>query len=422
MHLQLTRRSILGNIAYLFSGTAITQGITAVTSLLIARQLGPVVYGQYAASLVILSFTSILFSLGLNTWLLHEASRNPHQHRELLGSVLALKVVIGIPWLIVTYLLADFLDPKTFPQEILFLSALVVLFDNIFFTLLTSFKVLFKNQLTLILMLGSNLLWMIGTIWLIYIDQETAPIYIGLRAITLLLSLFVACLLAWSVIHPLWSTETIKRALKASFPYATSELLIMSSLRIDVLMVALVLGPQAAGFYAPAVGIINALFLPLSSISGVILPILSNLFTHDTKLAWETAKRATWLFLILGGVTASAVSFGARFITVILGPGYSTSQEIVQILGIILLIHALILALTNILIATDQQGKRAIIQAATVIFNIILDLIVIQRSGIRGAAWVYVITEIFMLIGLSTIVIRFRVRSKEAVIQAQLLK
>ena len=105
MQLQLTRRALLGNIAYLFSGTAITQGITAITTLLIARQLGPTSYGQVAASMVLVAFTSVIFSLGLNTWLLHEASRNPQDHNILLGSVLALKTLIGIPWLVITTLL-----------------------------------------------------------------------------------------------------------------------------------------------------------------------------------------------------------------------------------------------------------------------------------------------------------------------------
>jgi O-antigen/teichoic acid export membrane protein len=184
-------------------------------------------------------------------------------------------------------------------------------------------------------------------------------------------------------------------------------------MRVDVLIVAMVLGAQPAGMYAPAVGIITAMFLPLSSISGVVLPILSNQFTHNTTLAWKTAKRSIWLFLILGGASVIAVYLGARFITVILGSGYSGSQGIVQILSIILLLQALILAMTNILIATGQQGKRAIIQTAAVGLNIVLDLIVVQRAGIRGAAWVYVITEGFMLIGLTSLVISFKSRSKE---------
>jgi O-antigen/teichoic acid export membrane protein len=415
MHFHLPRRIILQNIAYLFSGTAITQGITAVTTLIIARQLGPDSYGQYAASLVLVSFTSIIFSLGLNTWFLHEASRNPEEHNHLLGSTLAIKLLIGIPWLIVTYILAGFLDSNTFPQDIVILSALVVFFDNIFSTLLTSFKVLFKNQLTFILMLGSDLLWMIGTIVLIYLDYESILIYIFFRAIILFVSLLAAGWLASSFLHPTWNIETMKRAWKVSFPYATSEFLVLSSLRIDVLIVAFLSGKQAAGLYSPAVGIVNALFLPLGSISGVILPILSNQFAHNTKLAWETAKRAIWLFVIIGAGIAAALGFLARFTTIILGSGYGSSQDIVQILSIILLIHAIILAMTNILIATDQQGKRAIIQTAAVGLNIVLDLIVVPIAGIRGAAWVYVITEVFMLFGLTRLVIIYKTRSKEVV-------
>jgi O-antigen/teichoic acid export membrane protein len=416
MQLQLTRRAIFGNIAYLFSGTAITQAITAITTLLIARQLGPNSYGQVAASMVFVAFTSVIFSLGLNTWLLHEASRNPQEQKILLGSVLAIKTIIGIPWLIITYLLAGFVNSSTFPKEIIFLSALVILFDNIFSTFLTSFKVIFKNQLTFILMLCSDLLWMLGTIGLIYINQKSALIYIGFRASTLLVSLLVAGWFAWRLIHPEMLTTNMKRALKASFPYATSEFLTMSSLRIDVLIVAFYLGDQAAGLYSPAVGIINAFFLPLSAISGVILPILSNQFNHNSMLAWKTAKRATWLFVILGAAIAIMIGFLAQFTTVLLGSSYSASQEIVLILSIILFFHAIIVAMTNILIATDQQAKRAIIQTAAVIFNIVLDVVVVQWAGIRGAAWGYVITEVFMLIGLTFLVISFKSRSDKLAI------
>lgn len=419
MHLQLTRRNILGNIAYVFSGTAIAQGVTAVTSLLIARQLGPALYGQYAASLVLVSFTSIVFSLGLNTWLLHETSRNPEKQGVLLGSVLAVKILIGLPWLIITYALADVIDSSTFPKEIVFLCALVVFFDNIFSTLLTAFKALFKNQITFTLMMGSALFWMMGTIGLIYQKQESTPIYIALHAAILLLSIIVTGWLVWRVIPPMVNSGTMKWALKSSFPYATSEFLVLSTLRIDVLIVALLLGEQATGIYSPAVSIINALFLPLSSISWVILPILSNQFSNNTQQAWNTAKRSIWFFLVIGAGFAIAMLLGARFITLVLGSSYSASQEIVQILSIILLIHALIMAMTNILIATEQQGKRAIIQTAAVIINIILDLAVLQRVGIRGAAWVYVVTEIFMLIGLSIIVIQSKTRTKEVIVQQQ---
>ena len=140
------------------------------------------------------------------------------------------------------------------------------------------------------------------------------------------MSLLVAGWFAWRLIHPEMVRNYMQRALKASFPYATSEFLMMSSLRIDILIVAFYLGDQAAGLYSPAVGMINALFLPLSAISGVILPILSNQFNHNTMLAWKSAKRAIWLFALLGAVFAIAMSFLAQFTTVLLGSSYSESS------------------------------------------------------------------------------------------------
>ena len=64
--------------------------------------------------------------------------------------------------------------------------------------------------------------------------------------------------------------------------------------------------------------------------------------------------------------------------------------------------------MTNILIATQQQSQRAIIQAISVFFTIVMDLIVAQRANIRGVAIVYVVTELFLMLGYIGLVLRYR--------------
>ena len=72
---KITRHTIISNIATLFTGSAIAQGLTAITFILTARILGPEQYGQYTASMTLAIFCSIVFSLGLNLWLLQEGGR-----------------------------------------------------------------------------------------------------------------------------------------------------------------------------------------------------------------------------------------------------------------------------------------------------------------------------------------------------------
>jgi O-antigen/teichoic acid export membrane protein len=57
-----------------------------------------------------------------------------------------------------------------------------------------------------------------------------------------------------------------------------------------------------------------------------------------------------------------------------------------------------------IMVATNQQVKRTYIQVIAAIANIILNLLVVSRFGINGVAFVYVITEIILMVGYTWVV------------------
>jgi len=96
--IHIDRRTLITNILLLFSGSAVSQGLTALVLLLTARQIGPEQYGQYASSIVLTTFCSIFFNFGLDTWLLREGSSRPSQIGVLAGSVLGIKIGFGGVW------------------------------------------------------------------------------------------------------------------------------------------------------------------------------------------------------------------------------------------------------------------------------------------------------------------------------------
>jgi O-antigen/teichoic acid export membrane protein len=57
-----------------------------------------------------------------------------------------------------------------------------------------------------------------------------------------------------------------------------------------------------------------------------------------------------------------------------------------------------------IMVATNQQVKRTFIQVIAAVTNIVLNLLVVFRFGINGVAFVYVITEIILLVGYTWVV------------------
>jgi O-antigen/teichoic acid export membrane protein len=111
--------------------------------------------------------------------------------------------------------------------------------------------------------------------------------------------------------------------------------------------------------------------------------------------------------LVIGATLTLALVASAKFLITLLGPRFSGSLEILYILSTILFFQALIYGISTILVATQHQGQVALINIIGVIFNIVVDLLIIQRANIQGVAIVYVITEILLMIGFLGLILRY---------------
>lgn len=397
--MQLNRRNIVQNIAALFSGSVVAQGMTALALLLTARQLGAAGYGQYASCFILASFTSIVFSLGLDIWLLREGGRNPARLAEAVGSVLAIKVVLGLGWLVAMLALSPMLDSGTFPAELLQLTVVSIWLDTLFSTPLTAFKASLRNQFTSLLEGGADTAWFAVTLALIATGERQAANFVWARIAVQAIFLAIALMLVRRVVRLRPNLITARRAARETLPFAASEFLAWASMRVDVLIVALLLGETEVGQYSPAVGIINAAFLIPAAVYMVVTPVLSNLFVTNVRQGWLTARRSLLLLLAVGVVISLALFMLAGPAAALLGQSFSGSRQVLQILSSILFVHSITFGLAAIIVATGLQTQRTMVQVVAVIVNVSLNLLVLRWAGIRGAAVVYVITEMVLFSG-----------------------
>ena len=397
--LHFNRRHIIRNILLVFSGSSVSQLLTALCLLFTARQLGPQQYGQYASSIVIASFAAILFSLGMDMWLLRESGHHPTQRDRLAGSVLGIKIILGGFWCALFFIIAGQFQSSSFTTELLRLAALVIWLDSIFTTFQVLFKSALKNQYTSFLVISSDLAWLLSTILLITRGEQDVEVFMQVRIVILLGSLLVSGAFSWANFRPRLHLSTVQRIFHDFLPYAASELLIMALLRVDILIISLTLGEEAVGLYAPAMSLVNAAFLVPVALHSVMLPVLSNMFHHDATRAWKMSNYLVLVQVLIGVILTMGTWLLSPILLPLLGENYAASIEILQILSINLFFHAISTAYITILVATNQQAKRAIIQTIAVITNIGLNLAIVYQAGIRGVAYVYVITEAILSVG-----------------------
>jgi O-antigen/teichoic acid export membrane protein len=400
----ISRPKILGNIATLLSGSVVAQLMTALALLLTARQLTADGYGRYSACVAITSLTSIVFSLGLDIWLLREGGRETQRLKELAGSVITIKAGLGIIWMLLFAVLAPLLNQDTYPIGLIRWSMLLIWLDTLLATTLTAFKSALINKVPAILEACADFIWFGSTILLIFYGANQPEVFIKIRVIISLAALIVALLLLTRIIGFKYKRGVVIDAIRNVFPFATSEFLGMVTLRADVVIIGLTLGEYATGIYSPAVGLINMALLAPMAVYTVMLPVLGNLYRSHPQQAIKTSYRTIALSFVIGVGLTMIFLFGAPLVVLVLGQSYQASVAVIRILSLVLLFKCVSFAMAAIMIATDKQTKRTIVQTISAAVNVVLNLSIVYLLGVKGVAGVYVITEIILLIGYSWVV------------------
>lgn len=411
---QITRRTLAANIMTLFSGSAISQGLTAVALLLIARQVGPESYGQYVGAIVLATFLSMFFSLGLDTWLLREGGSQPERLGETAGSLLGLKLGLGVVWLAALALAAQLLN-RYYDPQILTLAALTVWLDSILNTFQAIFKSALLNRLTAGIIVSSDLAWMLATLWLYSRGELAIEPYMHVRITVLAVTLLAAYGFLKLRVKPRVSAAVLRRIRQEFPPFAVSEILILALLRADILIISFSLGKAAVGYYSPAVSLINAIYLVPNSLHGVFLPVLSNIFHNNHERGWKVGWAVVGVQASIGLFLNAAIFFISPFLIGLLGPEYAASIRILKILSFNLVFHGISYALVAILLANNLQVKRTVLQGLAVLVNIVINLIVIHWLGIQGVALVYVVTEAILAGGYTVVAYNLWRNRKETI-------
>jgi O-antigen/teichoic acid export membrane protein len=322
------------------------------------------------------------------------------------------KVIAGIIWVLALSIFAILVNKETFPPALMAITALAVWMDDLLRTALSAYKASLRNLNTLLIESTSDVIWFAGTIALIVLGIKSPETFMAYRFLILFTTVIVAYLLIYRWIGVRYSVQTVKASLRAAPPYALSEFLAHATKRLDVVIIAFMLGSVYVGLYSPAVSIISALYFIPMSIYSVMIPALSSHFETNSAQAWRSARKFTGLLLVTGACLSIILFFGANWLVSILGESYANSVQILKILSVILFLKSFSSAMVGILIAGGQQSKRAIIQAVVVGLGALLNLIVISSYGITGVAFVFVLSELFMLLGYAYLVQRFRVETQ----------
>jgi O-antigen/teichoic acid export membrane protein len=157
--------------------------------------------------------------------------------------------------------------------------------------------------------------------------------------------------------------------------------------RIDIVLVAIIMGPAAAAVYTAATRFLVAGQLGNMAITMAAQPRFTELFAVGDRRNANVLYQVTtaWLVLITWPLYMLAIVYGPEVLSVF-GHSYRAGADVMLILAVTMLLATASGQVDMVLITTGRSSWSLVNGLMAVVVNVSLDLVLIPRYGITGAA------------------------------------
>ncbi len=382
------------------AGKILGRLLFIVGQVILARLLGTTVFGLYALGETIFRIAGVISPLGLNNGVIRFASEHQHSDRVRLNRVLVQSVVTsflsGFLVGVALFLLAPWLE-RVYEIEglanVIRLFALATPFVAGLRVTAAASRVSKRMQYAVA---AEDIAQPLANLVLLAISYFLG--YLLLGAIT---AAVVSFILGWGIallsirrLFPQlnWSQYRANRSLleliSFSLPTAVTGILYMFVLWVDKLMIGMYEAPAEIGIFQ-AVSQSSGLFaLILTGINAIFGPMIADLYARGelTRLNGLFRISTKWGLYLSLPIFLVLMSAPGVFIDLIFGAEYIPGYQSLMILSAGQLVNVGTGAVALILIMSGNQISWLKITLAGFSLNILLNLVLIPRLGITGAA------------------------------------
>ncbi len=380
-----TLRLVLRNFIALLTGEAFAKFFSLIFIMILSRTYGPEGFGVYAFTYSLVSLFDFVLDFGTSPYLIREGAREPERMKSLISSIFGMKIALFV---LIALGFTAWLRVTSYAQSGMILYFLLwLLFESLTQTLNFGLRAKDDMKYEAILrsvekgivcgaagiaaILGKPLLFVVAGICFSN----------GLRFLATLAITTRKEMLTW----PTWD-QGILHLTHHSFYFAIAVLFSGIYYKIDTLMIAAYLGEMSAGYYAAGQRILdNLLFIPGALVMSVY-PLFSRTQEQEKLFSWYN-KAAKLLIAVSIPVVIACLIDAEAIVTLIYGDLFLPSAPALRVLSVsFALLFAVTLAGTT-LRAMNHERYNAFVLAGTVGLNAFLNMLLIPRYGILGAAW-----------------------------------
>ncbi|MBE9818283.1 flippase [Campylobacter concisus] len=378
------------NTSWLFFEKILRMFVGLFVGIWVARYLGPERFGLFSYAQSFVGLFVAIATLGLDGIVVRELVKDESRTNELIGTAFYLKLIGAILTLLVLVIATQFTSNDRYTNLLVFIIASATIFqsfnvvDMYFQSKVLSKYVVFSNIISLF----------ISSIVKITLILINAPLVAFAWAI-----LFDSIVLAMGFIYFFlkYSTCEIKKIkfnktiaislLKDSWPLILSGVVVSIYMKIDQVMIQEMLGSEAVGQYAAATRLSEIWYFIPTVVASSLFPAIVNAKRQSEELYYDRLQKLFDLVVWIAIAIALPITFlSDMIVNMLYGEQYNQAASVLMIH-----IWASIFVFLGVVSGNWYINENLQLLAFWrafygMISNIFLNLLLITKYGIQGAA------------------------------------
>jgi len=391
------KQTIFKNIFWLVISEGISQLLKLTLIIYVARILGATEYGKFTFALAFVTLFAVFSDLGIFSIIIREFSRDKEKEKEF-SSVLSLKILLSLGMLSLISMGSFFITPDPLIRRIIWILGVYIIlssFSGIIFAFFEARQRMEYEAWTKIF----EALMIVGVGFFVILNFPSAKNL----SYSYLFASFVALIFILIFFHfkfyqlrLSWNKSIWRNFLAMSWPLALAGVFGAIYAQIDSVMMGHWGQITQTGWYNAAHKIIGITLIPAGLIAASFFPALSSAFKESKEKLQKIWNYQMEIMIFLSvPLVVGGMTLAPRIIDFVY-PGFSPSIFAFQILIVMTGIAFLCNPFHQVLIISNQQKRIFQINLYGAIINVILNLILIPKYSLYGAAITTVIT--FLLI------------------------
>lgn len=396
--LHLFKNKITKNISWLFLDKLFRMAYGIFVSVLVARYLGPVAFGELNFSIAFVYVFMVISSLGMEQVLVRELTLSKETRNQIISTSLMMRGLASVIIYLLVVVIAIYCNPNINTSVLIIIIGTQILFQitDVFFTIFMA-EVNSKY-----IVLAKNLGFLLsGIIKIVFVYIKLSLVWFAIATVVE----FSVCmaLIIWffkrkteiSISLKYWNKEIGRQILNSSYPLIISSVFYVIYTKLDQVMLGYLTSSDEVGYYAVAAKLSEVWYFIPSAIVNSFYPELVKLKEQNTNnFKILTMRLMTVLSALALCIALFFTFFSDALIQTLYGLEYITSGKVltIHIWSCIIVFSAVV---SGAWFVINRLEKYSFYRTGTgAIVNVGLNFALIPAYGAIGAAVATLVAKI----------------------------